>query len=130
MQYEWLKKLPNLKVLVDHVEEFLRRKNYAVETIPQEANTEISILALPTEKSVTGQPLRIKVSETPNGTAVDFMPTSRADESIRLGMLTQFLGGGSLTVRSVGLKEKLEALETEFWNDLQEFISSQPGQLT
>jgi len=130
MQYEWSKKLPKLEALADHVEEFLKRKEYEVETIPGEASKKIVILASPTEKSTTGQAIRIDVSETVEGTAVDFMPTTRADESMRLGTLVQFLVGGALTAKSVNVKEKLEALETEFWSSVQEFIASQQGQLT
>ena len=130
MQCEWSKKLLKLETLANHVEEFLRRREYEVETIPKEASKRISILALPTEKSATGQTIRIEVSETVKGTVVDFMPTTRADDSIRLGTLVQFLVGGALTARSVNVKEKLEALETEFWSSVQEFIASQPSQLT
>jgi hypothetical protein len=130
MQYEWLKKLPNLEIVVDYIEEFFRKKNFAVETIPQDAKTKIRILALPTEKSEIGQLIRIEVSETLKGTSVDFMPTSRADESIRLGILTQMMFGGLLMAKSANTKEKLDALETEFWNNLQEFIASQHGQVT
>lgn len=131
MQYEWPKKLPKLELLLDHVKEFFEKRNYNVETIPREdASAKIIILALPTEKSMTGMPIRIDVSETLRGTVVNFASTSRADESLRLGMLTQFLGGGAITAINVNKKEKLEAMETEFWSDIQEFIASQPGQLT
>jgi hypothetical protein len=130
MQYEWSKKLHKLETLVNHVEEFLRKKNYTVETISQDDARKTIILALPSEKSVVGQAIRVEVSETVNGTAVDFVSTSRADESMRLGMIAQFLVGGALMAKNVNVKEKLEALETEFWSSIQEFISSQPGQLT
>lgn len=130
MRYEWPKRLPKLETLATHIEEFLRKKNFIVETTPQDANRKIRVLALPTASSEVGQAIRIEISETSDGTTVDFVPTSRADESIRLGMLYQFLVGGALMARSVRVKEKLEALDTEFWNSVQEFIASQEGQVT
>jgi len=126
MQQEWLKKLPKLEILADHVEDFFRKENFTVETIPPQVDkARITILALPTEKSATGQSIRVEISETLNGTAVDFVPTSRAEDSIRLGIVAQFLIGGAIMARSLDVVEKLRALETEFWNNLQEFIASQ-----
>ncbi len=129
MQYEWPKKLDNLGSLVNHIAEFFRRKSFDAEII-EDTNARISILAYPTEKSEGGHMIRVRVTETLKETIIDFMSTSRADESVRLGILSQFLGGGSLTARSTNLKEDLEALETEFWTDIQQFIAGQPGQLT
>lgn len=129
MQYEWPKKLDNLGSLANYTAEFFRRKSFDVEIV-EDASAGISVLACPTKKSASGHMIRVRISKSPNGTIVDFTLTSKADESMRLGILSQFLGGGSLTVKSTHLKEDLEALETEFWNSIQEFIASQPGQLT
>jgi len=125
MQYEWQKRLQKPEILTSHIEEFLRKRSFVVETIPQADSAKVKILALPTKDSEIGQAILVEVSETSGGTVVDFASTTRAEESMRLGMLSQFLGGGILLAKSVSVKEKLQALETEFWSSLQEFISSQ-----
>jgi len=130
MQYEWPKKLKKLETLTNYIEEFFRKEGFVVETIPRNDDAKIRIMALPTQNSKVEQALRIEVAETPSGTTVDFVSSTRADESIRLGVLSQFLAGGTLLARSAKVKEKTEALETKFWNSLQEFIAYQQGQLT
>jgi len=126
MHYEWTKRNIDLETLVKHVEEYLRTKGFEA-AIPSRDSTRIEVLAIPTEATETRHTVRIELSKTATGISVNFASTSKVEESIKLGILSQFVLGGAIVAKSVSTKEKLEALETQFWTDIQEFIASTPA---
>jgi len=124
MQYEWAKKIENLKLLINSIEEFLRRKRFNVKTTASNGESQFKTLAIPTMETEVRQPFTIEVKRTTNGTTIDFAPTNKNEESIKIGILSQFMIGGLLIMKGANKKEKLDALETEFWAQIQEFIAS------
>jgi hypothetical protein len=123
MQYEWAKKIENLKLLINNIEEFLRRNKFNVKTTASNDESQFKILAIPTTETEIRQPFTIEVKRTTNGTTIDFAPTNKNDESIKIGILSQFMIGGLLIMKGANKKEKMDALETEFWAHIQEFIA-------
>ncbi|MCJ7719513.1 hypothetical protein MUO69_06250 [Candidatus Bathyarchaeota archaeon] len=123
MRYEWPGKDLDLGTLVKHIEEFLKARNFIAETPTPGDSTKTEVLAIPTGTTEIRNVVRIEASKTTDGVAINFASTGRAEESIKLGMIYQFALGGAILAKSVSTKEKLDALETEFWAYIQEFIA-------
>jgi hypothetical protein len=124
MQYEWAKKIENPKNLINSIEEFLRRNKFDVKTTASNNETQFKILAVPTTETEVRQPFTIEVKKTTNGTIIDFAPKNKNEESIKMGILSQFMMGGLLILKGANKKEKMDTLETEFWVHIQEFIAN------
>jgi hypothetical protein len=124
MQYEWTKKIENPKALINSIEEFLRRSKFDVEITAPNDDSQFKILAIPTTKTEIREPFTIEVKKMANVTIIDFAPTNKNEESIKIGILSQFIIGGLLLMKGANRKEKMDVLETEFWTHVQEFIAS------
>jgi hypothetical protein len=129
MRTEWPKRTNNLETIREHVEDFLKKRYFDVETLMVDGEGEktAKIVAMPTVKTKVGERVRVEISETLRGIMVNFASTTKAEESIRLGLLSQLLVGGALVSRGLKVKEELEAFENEFWNDMQEFMADVHG---
>jgi len=124
MRYEWPKKIRNLQVLVDSIADFFRTKCFTARIAPDPEKREtVKILGIPTIKTEIRETIKVEVSRTAEGIAVDFLTTDKAEEMIKLGVISQILIGGLLLMKGANKKEKIETLETEFWTHVQEFIA-------
>jgi len=124
MRYEWPKKTQNLQVLIDSIADFFRTKCFTVRTAadPDKKET-VKILAIPTIKTEIRETIKVEVSRTLEGIAIGFLTTDKAEETIKLGVISQILVGGLLLMKGANKKEKIEALETEFWTHVQMLIA-------
>jgi hypothetical protein len=124
MQYEWPRKIKNPETLFSYAEDFFKKRFFNVRTVVPTSNTDVTkILAIPTLKTEIRETIKVEVRETPEGIAINFVTADKADESVKLGLLSQILIGGALLLKGVNTKEKIERLENEFWTYIQEFIA-------
>jgi len=124
MRYEWPKKTQNVQVLVGSIANFFRTKCFTVRTVadPDKKET-VKILAIPTIRTEIRETIKVEVSRTLEGIAVGFLTTDNAEDTIKLGVISQILISGLLLMKGANKKEKIENLETEFWTHVQEFIA-------
>jgi hypothetical protein len=124
MRYEWPKKTQNLQVLVDSIADFFRTKCFTVRTAADPDKTEtVKILAIPTIKTEIRETVGVEVSRTHEGIVIGFLAADKAEETIKLGVISQILIGGILLMKGASKKEKIDTLETEFWTHVQELIA-------
>lgn len=124
MRYEWPKKTQNLQVVVDSIADFFRTKHFTVRTATDTEKKEtVKILAIPTMETEIREAIKVEVSRTLEGIAVSFLTTDKAEETMKLGVISQILISGLLLMKEANKKEKIGALETQFWAHVQEFIA-------
>ena len=117
MRYEWRRENVNLEELDKYVQSFFIQNGFITRSL-QEANI-IEVVAIPTETSPVGEKIRVELEKIEGGFALEITNLTRIDSSILGGLLSSFLGGGSVVLRGVKVKERLEILEKElvYWID-------------
>ncbi len=122
MRYEWKDRQIDPKILSQQIEKFFKKNNFITET--QEENTHLKISAIPTTKTDIKEKIEIEIHPAKDGFTVDFKTAEKAQTSIKLGLLSSFLTGGSLLLRSLKSKEKLDEIQKKFWSCVQEYVST------
>lgn len=117
MRYEWRKKDVNIEELDEYVQLFFTNNDFM--TGSQQKGDTIEISAIPTEASPVGEKIKVELEKTSEGFSLEIVNLRRLHDLTLAGLLSQFLGGGSLILRGVKTKERLEALEKELvqWVD-------------
>lgn len=117
MRYEWRKKEVNIEKLNEYVQLFFTNNSFMISSQQKGETTEIS--AIPTEASPVGEKIRVELEKTSEGFSLEIVNLKRLHDLTLAGLLSQFLGGGSLILRGVKAKDRLEALEKELvqWVD-------------
>lgn len=125
MEYEWPKKTKSLETLTNSIEGFLRKKDFSVRIVQVTDKIDTTrILAIPTMRTEIRETIKIEVRKTSEGIAISFAAADRAEDMVKLGILSQILVGGALLRKGVNTKEKAQALEADFWAYTQEIIAS------
>jgi hypothetical protein len=117
MRYEWRRENVNLKELDKHIRSFFIQNGFITRSL-RKADI-VEVVAIPTEASPVGERIRVELEKIEGGFALEITNLTRIDSSILGGLLSSFLGGGSLVLRGVKIKDRLEILEKELvhWID-------------
>ena len=117
MRYEWRRENVNLEELDKHIQSFFIQNGFITHSL-RKADI-VEVVAIPTEASPVGERIRVELEKIEEGFALEITNLTRIDSSILGGLLSSFLGGGSLVLRGVKAKDRLEILEKELvhWVD-------------
>ena len=110
----------DLAKLVKCIESFFQNRNS--KTVSQNSSNKAEIVAVPSYASGIREEIRVIVS-TKEEVEVEFLGGAHSEFLRRVGILTTFLGGGIFVLKGLESKEKLKALEREFWNYLDATVS-------
>lgn len=120
MQKRWVGKNVDLNQLSECIDDFFKAKGFA--TKKYELEKERTILWAPQRVKNVRKAMKTRILGEPNDFMIEFAGSEIAHRSIWLGLLTQFIGGGSLILRGSRLREALEKMESEFWIFIEERI--------
>lgn len=110
---QWVGKKVDLALLSRCVEDFFKGRGFRTKI--DELVGEYKILVIsPRAERVRGD-VDVRISGDPNDFVIEFSAGEGARFSIKLGFLTTMIGGGSILLRGLKLREALEKLEREFW---------------
>lgn len=117
MRYEWRRKDVNIERLNEYVQLFFTNNGFM--TSSQQKGETIEISATPGEASPVGERIRVELEKTSDGFSLEIVNLRRLHDLTLAGLLSQFFGGGALVLRGVRAKDRLEALEQELvqWVD-------------
>jgi len=122
MQRRWTGKSVNLDSLSDDIDNFFKSRGFL--TQKSESPDERKILARPKYLAVKlGEPISVGIAGNSGDLAIDLKASELATPSIRMGMLTQLLGGGYFLLKGLKVQEELRKLENEFWVYIEDKIA-------
>ncbi|MCD6241628.1 hypothetical protein J7K27_09015 [Candidatus Bathyarchaeota archaeon] len=121
MHYQWETKKLNVEELSQEIEEFLKRRNFSV--IKEKEKQQVNIYALPTKKSKIPYKVEIELEKRENTLTLTFLPSEKIDSTIKIGLASTFLFGGIMILRGIKYQEKMEKLEKELIQFIQQYIS-------
>jgi len=116
-----------LPSLTERMVRFFKEQRFRVRAVMEEKKGLFKIIVRPThEHDITGKVV-VLIEGCPNKFLVRFIAGSRSQAFMKFGLLTSFLGGGSLFLRGIKCKEALERLERKFWVYVEEKIDFLAG---
>lgn len=125
MQRKWTGKNVDLDLLTDSVENFFKSRSFL--TNRAESREERVILWQSKRARKAERPMSARITGTPADFTIELKASELADRSVRLGMLTQTIGGGYFLLKSLKLQEALEKLEKEFWIYVEDKVADLVG---
>jgi len=121
MEKRWQNHGVNLQRLAQTVENYYLRRNLKVkETVLEDG---YSIRIIRTGLRTSGV-MSVIIRGTPDDFTIETRATEEEDRAIKVGLITSIIGGGSLVLRSVQVREQMEKMEREFWSTIEETVRS------
>jgi len=120
MQERWLEKNVDLNLLSKRLEDFFFR--FGFKTRVDTLASGNAIVAVIDNKHYDLKEIIVKITGSPNDFLIEFPKGESKLSSIKFSLLTTFLGGGSLLIKSLKSQEALEKLEKEFWVDVEKNV--------
>lgn len=123
MQKRWTDQNVDLTLLTESIEQFFKAKDFITKRADSTEGYRITFDMRRMPKGLKDR-MRVEITGHPNDFTVDIVASELTMESIRLGLLTKFIGGGYIALKNIRLKEELEKMEYEFWAYTEEKVSS------
>jgi hypothetical protein len=120
MRYEWTT-TPNINKLAKQAEDYFKTKNFLTKT--EKTNSTVKISAMPNKNTEIKERIDIEIQKTEKGIAINFNTAEKKQKRIKIEMLLTFITGGALLLNEIKSKEKLDALQQDFWTYIQKTIS-------
>jgi len=120
MQERWLEKNVDLNLLSKRLEDFFIMHGFKtrIDTLAS-GNAIVGVLD---NKHDDLKEIIVKITGSPNDFVIEFPRGESRLSSMKFGLLTTFLGGGSLLIKSLKSQKALEKLEREFWVDVEKNV--------
>ncbi|MEM2292129.1 MAG: hypothetical protein QXX41_02540 [Nitrososphaerota archaeon] len=115
MRDRWIGMNIDLNAFVEGVKKFFEEKKFIVDV--EKGKNNYRIVASPRKRSYMLDEIEVIIRGEPNDFMVEFgTVTERTRSYTKLGILTQFLGGGFFLMMGTRSREEIEKLESDFWN--------------
>jgi len=121
MSYQWKTKNIEIDNLVAKIEEFFKRKEFNV--LKEKKGDSVKILAIMTEREEKPYKVEVEVLKEKDKIILSLLSSKKVDSSIKMGLISSFFIGGTILLKGVKYKEKVETLERELIQFVQEQIS-------
>jgi len=119
MDKQWKNLGVDLPQLVKSIETTYARRNLKVKTTALSDGYSIHVVL--TTLRANGA-MDITIRGTPNDFSIETDATGRADQSVKIGLLSGPFGGPFI-LGSEKVREQLQKLEQEFWSEIEEKIA-------
>ncbi len=122
MERNYVKRNVHLSLLGERLVQFFKEQRFRVRAVNEEKKGLFKIIVRSThEHEITGK-VTVLIQGCPNEFSVNFTAGALSQAFMKFGMLTSFLGGGSIFLRGIKSKDALERLERGFWVYVEEKI--------
>jgi len=122
MRYQWPINNINFEKISEKIAEFFKNKNFSTKIIIHE--NEAIILAIPNVNTEIQEEIAVKLEKREKSLTVNFSSAEEKEKRIKIGMLLTFLFGGTLLLKELKAKEKIDALQEEFWGHVQKLLAN------
>ena len=121
MEKRWQNLVVDLQRLSQVIKNYYLGRNFKVKEAVLENGYSLNVLL--TELRAPGV-MSIIIRGRADDFTIETRATEREDNAIKIGLMTSILGGGSLVLRSIKIREQIEKMEREFWGMIEETIRS------
>jgi len=119
MEKQWKNHNVSLQQLAQTIEGSYSRRNLKIKETVLKDGYSIRVILAKLRASGT---MSIIMRGTPDDFTIE-TKRERADDAVKVGLMTTIFGGGSIILSSIKSREELEKLEREFWGTIEEVIS-------
>jgi N12 class adenine-specific DNA methylase len=121
MRYQWPISNINLEKISEKIAEFFKNKNFSTKIVMHE--NEAIISATPNINTEIQEKIAVKLERKEKRLTINFSSAEEKEKRIKIGMLLTFLLGGTLLLKELKEKEKIDALQEEFWAHVQKLLA-------
>jgi hypothetical protein len=120
MKKQWENHNINLQQLAQTIQNFYTKKGLKTATKTSKKGWKIQTIV---KEYGTATALTTLITGTPNNFTIETIPSEYEDTALKIGLSTTIFGGGNILLPSIKIHEKLEKIEKEFWDSIEETIA-------